>query len=136
MYKNEHEFSKAVTSALKRTGAMVTKIESHDTSCGIPDLFIAYNGHMQWIELKTDNQQSVKNAQYKFAWRPGQQAWYHNYKMHSLGDYVITLMSCKDGVVLARNNRIYPNNCVPYVECEQFDSVTDFVNCLKENGKI
>ena len=44
MYKTEAEFSKALTARLRKEHIRVTRIESHGTGNGIPDMFVDGRG--------------------------------------------------------------------------------------------
>ena len=116
MYSKESEFSAAITAAFVRMGYMVTKIESHNTINGIPDLFVTGHGKEQWIELKTDPRVSIHAVTFKIAWRPGQQSWYYQYKLHS-NRAVVTLMSCADGFVIVQNDHVFEHNLVSKDNC-------------------
>ena len=111
MYQKESDFSKALIKQLKYRQFNVTRLESHNTSNGIPDLYIIGHGYDCWIELKNDTKQSITNDMFKIPYRPGQQAWYEAYFK---GTYhkrnVVTLMSVADGVLVFRNNRLFKSN--------------------------
>ena len=75
MYKTEHEFSRSFSDRLAKARLMVTRIESHNTGNGIPDMFVCGHGLDTWLELKNDPKLSIKDKQIKVAWRPGQIVW-------------------------------------------------------------
>lgn len=88
-----------------------TRIESHGTGNGIPDIYATGNKHDVWIELKNDKTLQKKNN-VRVQWRPGQQAWMVNYSYAMHNRCCITLVSCKDSILLVRNVLHYSNNKV------------------------
>ena len=50
MYKTEHDFSKSFSDRLAKARLMVTRIESHNTGNGIPDIFVCGRGIDTWLE--------------------------------------------------------------------------------------
>ena len=101
MYKTEHEFSKSLSDRLVKSGLMVTRIESHNTGNGIPDMFVCGRGLDTWLELKNDHKLSVKDKVIKVAWRPGQVAWMYTYffQMHRTKS-CLTLVAASDGIFI------------------------------------
>ena len=79
MYRTEAEFSKALTARLRKEHIRVTRIESHGTGNGIPDMFVDGRGVDTFLELKNDPTISIHNKVIKVAWRPGQKAWMFEY---------------------------------------------------------
>ena len=63
MYNTEHAFSVAFCSKLKKAGLFVTRIESHGTGNGIPDIFVCGRGLDTWLELKNDPKLSIKDKE-------------------------------------------------------------------------
>lgn len=100
MYKTEHEFSKSLSDRLTKAGLMVTRIESHNTGNGIPDMFVCGRGLDTWLELKNDPKLSVKDKVIKVAWRPGQVAWMYTYFQKHRTKSCLTLVAASDGVFI------------------------------------
>lgn len=100
MYKTEHEFSKSLSDRLTKAGLMVTRIESHNTGNGIPDMFVCGRGLDTWLELKNDPKLSIKDKVIKIAWRPGQVAWMYTYFQKHRTKSCLTLVAASDGVFI------------------------------------
>lgn len=118
MYKLEKDFSKAMTTRLKKQGMLVSRVESHSTELGFPDAFVQGHGDDVWVELKNNTKVSICQEIVRVPWRPGQQAWHGvYYTQHCTRRNVVTLMSCKDGVCVVPNIKHYQGNLVnsPFV---------------------
>ena len=100
MYKTEHDFSKSLSDRLTKAGLMVTRIESHNTGNGIPDMFVCGRGLDTWLELKNDSKLSVKDKVIKVAWRPGQVAWMYTYFQKHRTKSCLTLVAASDGIFI------------------------------------
>ena len=100
MYKTEHEFSKSLSDRLTKAGLMVTRIESHNTGNGIPDMFVCGRGLDTWLELKNDHKLSIKDKMIKVAWRPGQVAWMYTYFQKHRTKSCLTLVAVSDGIFI------------------------------------
>ena len=100
MYKTEHEFSKSLSDRLTKAGLMVTRIESHNTGNGIPDMFVCGRGLDTWLELKNDPKLSIKDKAIKVAWRPGQVAWMYTYFQKHRTKSCLTLVAASDGIFI------------------------------------
>ena len=100
MYKTEHDFSKSLSDRLTKAGLMVTRIESHNTGNGIPDMFVCGRGLDTWLELKNDPKLSVKDKVIKVAWRPGQVAWMYTYFQKHRTKSCLTLVAASDGIFI------------------------------------
>lgn len=100
MYKTEHEFSKSLSDRLAKAGLMVTRIESHNTGNGIPDMFVCGRGLDAWLELKNDPKLSIKDKVIKVAWRPGQVAWMYTYFQKHRTKSCLTLVAASDGIFI------------------------------------
>lgn len=113
MYKTENDFSKALTNKLNRFGMRITRIESHGTSNGIPDMFIDGHGFDCFVELKNDKKVSIKDKIIKVQWRPGQQAWMYEYFLkHKHSKCCLTIISCTDGWFIIPMTGIYKDNII------------------------
>ena len=100
MYKTEHDFSKSFSDRLAKARLMVTRIESHNTGNGIPDIFVCGRGLDTWLELKNDPKLSVKDKVIKVAWRPGQVAWMYTYFQKHRTKSCLTLVAASDGIFI------------------------------------
>jgi hypothetical protein len=100
MYKTEADFSRSLSGKLTKSGCRVTRIESHATGNGIPDMFVDGRGVDAWIELKNNPQHSIYSKTIKVAWRPGQVPWAYEYFRHHCADKCsLTLVACCDGII-------------------------------------
>lgn len=112
MYKTEHDFSKSLSGRLAKTGLMVTRIESHNTGNGIPDMFVCGRGLDIWLELKNDPKLSVKDKVIKVAWRPGQVAWMYTYFQKHRTKSCLTLVAASDGIFIIPMTAIYKDHVI------------------------
>ena len=112
MYKTEHEFSKSLSDRLTKAGLMVTRIESHNTGNGIPDIFVCGRGLDTWLELKNDPKLSVKDKVIKVAWRPGQVAWMYTYFQKHRTKSCLTLVATSDGIFIIPMTAIFKDHVV------------------------
>lgn len=113
MYVNEQAFSKALCARLKKEGFMVQRMETHGTGVGVPDIYAVGYGFGIWLELKVHETNSIFMDKVKVPWRPGQQAWHLDYRSHMLCKRCgLTLMSCKDGIIVVPMNQVYDKNTV------------------------
>lgn len=100
MYKTEHDFSKSLSAKLAKARLMVTRIESHNTGNGIPDMFVCGRGLDTWLELKNDPKLSIKDKVIKVAWRPGQVPWAYEYYQKHRTKNCLTLVAASDGIFI------------------------------------
>lgn len=112
MYKTEHEFSKSFSDRLAKARLMITRIESHNTGNGIPDIFVCGRGLDTWLELKNDPKLSIKDKTIKVAWRPGQLAWMYTYFQKHETKCCLTLVAASDGIFVIPMTEIYTNHIV------------------------
>lgn len=113
MYVNEQAFSKALCARLKKEGFMVQRMETHGTGVGVPDIYAVGHGFAVWLELKVHETNSIFMNKVKVPWRPGQQAWHLDYRSHMhCTRCVLTLMSCKDGVIVVPMDQVYDKSVV------------------------
>ena len=126
MYRTEAEFSKALTARLKREHIRVTRIESHGTGNGIPDMFVDGRGVDTFLELKNDPTHSINSKNIKVAWRPGQKAWMFEYFTKHTTKSCLTLVAYKDGVAIIPmtstfpDDRAYDPQVISYEDLKQF----------------
>lgn len=116
---NEKQFGISIMKEFNGLGLDCTRIESHGTGVGIPDLFVQGFGWDCWIELKCDMKQSIDQVMFKVPWRPGQQAWMMRYfTAHNKNKCCITIMKVKGGMMLIANARVFNNQEVyTYPRC-------------------
>jgi hypothetical protein len=100
MYSTEHAFSVAFCSKLKKAGMLVTRIESHGTGNGIPDMFVVGTGWDCWVELKNMPDKSIYSKVLTVPWRPGQVAWMFQYFNTIRIRSCLTIVACCDGVII------------------------------------
>ena len=112
MYKTEHDFSKSFLDRLAKARLMVTRIESHNTGNGIPDIFVCGRGLDTWLELKNDSKLSIKDKVIKVAWRPGQLAWMYTYFQKHMFKNCLTLVAASDGIFIIPMTEIFTNHIV------------------------
>lgn len=112
MYKTEHDFSKSFSDRLAKARLMVTRIESHNTGNGIPDMFVCGRGLDTWLELKNDPKLSIKDKVIKVAWRPGQLAWMYTYFQKHMFKNCLTLVAASDGIFVIPMTEIFTNHIV------------------------
>lgn len=112
MYKTEHEFSKSLSDRLTKAGLKVTRIESHNTGNGIPDMFVCGRGLDTWLELKNDPKLSIKDKAIKVAWRPGQVAWMYTYFQKCGTKSCLTLVAVSDGIFIVPMTATFKDHVV------------------------
>ena len=112
MYKTEHDFSKSFSDRLTKAGLMITRIESHNTGNGIPDIFVCGMGLDTWLELKNDPKLSIKDKVIKVAWRPGQVAWMYTYFQKHMTKCCLTLVAVSDGIFIVPMTKLFKDNLV------------------------
>ena len=100
MYKTEHDFSKSFLDRLAKARLMVTRIESHNTGNGIPDVFVCGRGLDTWLELKNNPKLSIKDKAIEVAWRPGQVAWMYTYFQKHMFKNCLTIVAASDGIFI------------------------------------
>lgn len=112
MYKTEHDFSKSLSDRLAKARLMVTRIESHNTGNGIPDIFVCGKGLDTWLELKNDLKLSITDKAIKVAWRPGQIAWMYTYFQKHITRCCLTLVAASDGIFIVPMTSAFKNHIV------------------------
>ena len=112
MYKTEHDFSKSLLDRLAKARLMVTRIESHNTGNGIPDVFVCGRGLDTWLELKNDPKLSIKDKAIKVAWRPGQVAWMYTYYQKHMFKNCLTLVAASDGIFIVPMTSAFKDHIV------------------------
>ena len=123
MYKTEHDFSKSLSDRLAKAGLMVTRIESHNTGNGIPDMFVCGRGLDTWLELKNDPKLSIKDKQIKVAWRPGQIAWMYTYFMKHRTKCCLTLVAASDGIFIIPMTSAFKDHIVLNPQSISYDDL-------------
>ena len=146
MYKTEHDFSKSLSDRLAKARLMVTRIESHNTGNGIPDMFVCGRGLDTWLELKNDPKLSIKDKVIKVAWRPGQLAWMYTYFQKHMFKNCLTIVATSDGMFIIPmtkvfvNHLVYNPNSISYEDlkwidiCRVLDAMSTYwVKCNDDN---
>lgn len=122
VFKSESAFSSWLTTVFNKAGFDVTRIESHGTGNGIPDMFVQGHGYDIWIELKNEPYVDCPaQCDYKHAaplhvkWRPGQQAWARAYTLSHLIKSTLTIVALNRGfAIIPMYNWSYKNNYVDW----------------------
>lgn len=105
-HDTEADFSRYLIGKLRQGNFDVTRLESHGTGAGIPDMFVQGNGFDFFAELKNS-----KRFSGKVAWRPGQQAWFANYRRcHAYEVHGVTLISSERGLYVVPMDKFYEDN--------------------------
>lgn len=122
MYKTEYYFSRSLSARLAKEHLMVTRIESHGTGNGIPDMFVCGRGLDTWLELKNDPKLSINAKVIKVAWRPGQVAWMYTYFQKHLTNCCLTLVAVSDGIFIIpmtmpfKDHTVYNPQSISYTD--------------------
>ena len=122
MFKSESAFSSWLTGVFNKAGFDVTRIESHNTGNGIPDMFVQGHGYDMWIELKNEPYVDCPaQCDYKHAaplhvkWRPGQQAWARVYLLSHVIKSTLTIVALNRGfAVIPMYKWTFKNNYVDW----------------------
>jgi hypothetical protein len=135
MYKTEAVFSSALLKALKVKARrlFIQRIESGETSRGIPDLYIRNKKREYWVELKNISYQSIYDNYWIIPWRPGQIAWATvYYRAAELSSY--TIVALKDGFSIIAMNPLqkFIKNTVYPAQCIRMTALSDVVCCIME----
>lgn len=97
----EADFSRSLSGMITKYGYRVTRIESHGTGNGIPDMFVDGHGDDFWLELKAEDKYSVNDKVINVDWRPGQVPWmYEYYVKHRANKCCLTLVHVSDGMFI------------------------------------
>lgn len=123
MYKTEHEFSRSFSDRLAKARLMVTRIESHNTGNGIPDMFVCGHGLDTWLELKNDPKLSIKDKQIKVAWRPGQIVWMYTYFQKHIKKCCLTIVAASDGIFIVPMTSAFKDHIVLNPQSISYDDL-------------
>ena len=123
MYKTEHDFSKSLLDRLAKARLMVTRIESHNTGNGIPDIFVCGRGLDTWLELKNDPKLSINDKTIKVAWRPGQIAWMYTYFQKHRTKCCLTLVAASDGIFIIPMTSAFKDHIVLNPQSISYDDL-------------
>jgi Holliday junction resolvase len=129
LYSSEARFSRALVDALTAKGIFHQRIESPETSAGIPDLYVRLPEHELWVELKNTKLNSIYANHWKVPWRKGQQAWARRY-LRAAGAPCFTAMAVSDGFLWIPMHRLYHENIVYKEDCLQMTQLKDLIYCL------
>lgn len=124
MYKTEHDFSKSFLDRLAKARLMVTRIESHNTGNGIPDIFVCGHGLDTWLELKNDPKLSIKDKQIKVAWRPGQIVWMYTYFQKHITKCCLTIVAASDGIFIVPMTSAFKDHIVLNPQSISYDDLS------------
>lgn len=126
MYKSEADFVRSLSARLKQFNFDVTRVESHGTTNGIPDMFVQGHGFDFWIEAKNK----------KLEYRPGQVAWHYNYFLrHGRNKCVLTLIAAKPHLIIVPGIKVWQNNKPDfawYIDWKDLSKIplVSFFDCL------
>lgn len=113
MFVTENDFSMSFTAKLSKLGMRTTRLESHGTGNGIPDIYIDGHGFDCFIELKNDKKLSIHDKTIKVQWRPGQQAWMYEYFLkHKRSKCCLTIIACSDGWFIIPMTQVFKGNII------------------------
>jgi len=90
--KEEAKFWRQIRTPIKRLGR-VSRVESHDTAIGIPDVNLCSGGIDYWIELK------VAGPSGDIEIRPSQKMWHKRQRMAGGTAFVLIKATTKDQTV-------------------------------------
>ena len=110
MYRSEGHFSRAICNMLFDK-IMYRRIESGETSVGIPDLWLRFPEREVWVELKNCNRLSINDKRWEIPWRKGQQSFAVEY-MKATGQHTYTAVAMNDGYVVIPMHKRYTKNIV------------------------
>lgn len=111
---SEHDFSRSLSGKLTKQGYDVTKLESHDTQVGIPDLFVQGFGKDLFIELKAIDKVWEPTKSYKIPWRPGQQPWAYRYlRAHANNKCTLTVVKFTNELIVIPMIKLFDDSIVP-----------------------
>ena len=113
LFNSEKDFSRALRTRLSKHGFMTTRIETHGTVNGMPDLYVCGFGYDCFIELKNDKQLSMHDKNIKVQWRPGQQSWMLEYYIkHVNKKCCLTIVAVEGGYYIIPMTCVYQRNTV------------------------
>ena len=109
----ESKFSAALVRKFNSSGCNVTRIESHGTGNGIPDMYVLGFGSDFWLELKHDPKLRQSMEHIKVDWRPGQQAWMYTYYLqHNKKRLCLTIIKAGKGYYIVPMFMVYREDTV------------------------
>lgn len=104
----ESKFSAALVRMFNSSGCSATRIESHGTGNGIPDMYVLGFGSDFWLELKHDPMLRQNMEHIKVDWRPGQQAWMYTYYLqHNKKRLCLTIIKAGKGYYIIPMFTVY-----------------------------
>jgi hypothetical protein len=113
----ESRLRQRLSERLKTAGAFVQCVESGMTGFGIPDVYVAYNGLVAWVELKADlaGTWPCKRA---VTFRAGQRAWAAANEKH--GGHSFLGINYGNGFLLTRTMAVDRTTLHPVPEYSLF----------------
>lgn len=131
MYSSEATFSKALMSALKRSiGAKVLlRIETGETSAGIPDVYCCSKLVHCWLELKNMSTAHINQKNWTIRWRKGQQAFALMFHQ-TTGNQVLTVVALNQGFLLIPMHKLYMKNIVSVDDVLRVTTLKELVSIL------
>ena len=135
MYRSENAFKQSLLKSLRARGCLCVCIESHETTRGIPDVYVIGKGCGcdGWIELKNmkDGAWEPAKKQWKIDWRAGQQVWAYEYHVRMNKDKcTLTIAALFEGYIIIPMSCIREEGYVKeeeVVKCKTLKEVTNEV---------
>jgi hypothetical protein len=113
LLRTEAQFSRHLAERLNKEHVRTTRIESHGTGNGIPDMFVDGHGLDTFLELKWNGKLYVEeDAKIKVAWRPGQVAWMLDYYKKHCAKSCLTVVGCSDGIYIIPMIKYYKDHVI------------------------
>lgn len=103
----EGRFKRRVTEKLREAGAFVQCVESGGTGYGIPDVYLAHEGLVAWLELKADLMGAWPCSR-AVMFRTGQLAWADENERH--GGFSFLGINYGNGFLFTRTRFVSPMN--------------------------
>lgn len=128
--RGESQLSEVLCALLRKEHFFVQRIESAETTRGIPDLYVRTKQREWWIELKNMKHITINQQLWTIPWRPGQQSWPIQYARAS-GQYTVTFCALRDGFLWIPMLRRWKDNVVPSSEVIKLPELKDILVCLR-----
>ena len=109
----ESKFAASLVRMFNSNGCNATRIESHGTGNGIPDMYVLGFGTDFWLELKHDPKLGQNARTIKVDWRPGQQGWMYIYCLqHRQKRLCLTVIKASKGYYIVPMFQVFENDRV------------------------
>lgn len=109
----ESKFAATLVRMFNSSGCNATRIESHGTGNGIPDMYVLGFGTDFWLELKHQPMLRSHKEHIKVEWRPGQQGWMYTYHLqHRRKRFCLTVIKACTGYYIVPMHMVYSEDTV------------------------